>query len=83
MKSDDKKMNIIDRRMMEDVVEKMFEWLNWNCLFIDVCKFEDKLSEVESICEFIIVEMNQLGVDVKCVIGFDVFIGDIVRKVCC
>ncbi|KAL2893930.1 Heat shock cognate 70 kDa protein [Bienertia sinuspersici] len=54
-----KRINIKDKRKMGDAIEHTAQWLEWNHLLAEACKFEEKMEELKSVCEPIIAKMNQ------------------------
>lgn len=54
-----KKIGLKEKRKLGDVVEKTTQWMEWNHILDNATKFEDKLKEIESICEPIVAMMHQ------------------------
>lgn len=54
-----KRVNMKDKRKVNDVIEHITQWLEWNNLLAESCKFEEKMKELESICEPIIANMKK------------------------
>ncbi|VFQ89031.1 unnamed protein product [Cuscuta campestris] len=50
-----------ERISLRDAVDKTVRWLEWNHLLVDALKFEEKLKEVEAICEPVLAKMMQPG----------------------
>ncbi|XP_074270397.1 heat shock cognate 70 kDa protein 2-like [Silene latifolia] len=48
-----------EKRKLGDAIEQTIQWLDWNHLLFDTTKIEDKMKEVESICEPIFEKMKQ------------------------
>ncbi|XP_021760870.1 heat shock cognate 70 kDa protein-like [Chenopodium quinoa] len=56
----EKSIVLEDRNMMEDVIEKTVQWMDWNFLLTEISKFKDKLKELKSVCEPIVKKMDKL-----------------------
>lgn len=54
-----KNIRLKDKRKMGDAIEQTIRWLDWNFLLSNVEKIEDKMKELESICEPIVANMSQ------------------------
>ena len=54
-----KKINIKDKRKLGDAIAKTTQWMEWNYLLDNATKFENKLKELESICEPILAKLHQ------------------------
>ncbi|XP_074321490.1 heat shock cognate 70 kDa protein-like [Silene latifolia] len=63
LKRSGKRVGRKDERKVGDAIEKTRQWVDWNFMLAQGIKFEDKLKEVESICEPIIGKMNQAEKD--------------------
>ncbi|XP_074270395.1 heat shock cognate 70 kDa protein-like [Silene latifolia] len=48
-----------EKRKLGDAIEQATKWLDWNHLLFDTAKIDDKMKEVESICEPIFENMHQ------------------------
>ncbi|XP_021718201.1 heat shock cognate 70 kDa protein-like [Chenopodium quinoa] len=57
MKSCRRKIGIKNKKQLGDAIEKTTQWLNLNYLLPEACKFEEKLNELERICEPILEKM--------------------------
>ena len=55
------KLSAVDNKRIEDTIEEAMQWLDSNQL-AEADEFEDKMKELESICNPIIVKMYQGGV---------------------
>ncbi|CAL0318843.1 unnamed protein product [Lupinus luteus] len=59
------KLSTTDKTNIEDAIQKAFQWLDAN-QHAKVDEFEDKVKELESICNPIMVKMYQGGADTGC-----------------
>ncbi|XP_021718593.1 heat shock cognate 70 kDa protein-like [Chenopodium quinoa] len=57
LKSCGRKIGIKNKKQLGDAIEKTTQWLNLNYLLPEACKFEEKLNELERICEPILEKM--------------------------
>ncbi|KAL2893960.1 Heat shock cognate 70 kDa protein 1 [Bienertia sinuspersici] len=48
-----------ERRKVGDVLEHVTQWLEWNTFLTEADKFEDKLKEIQNICDPILAKMQQ------------------------
>ena len=49
-----RKIGLKGKRKMGDAVDQTIQWLDWNSLLAEASKFEEKMKELESICEPIV-----------------------------
>ncbi|KAK9748917.1 hypothetical protein RND81_02G090000 [Saponaria officinalis] len=57
--SDDcREIKVMEKKKVEDAVERTIQWLEWNCELTTVTKFEDKLEELISICNPFMSKMH-------------------------
>lgn len=59
LKNHGNKIGLKDKRKMGDAIDQTVRWLDWNNLLVDGCRFEDKMKELESVCEPIIAKIMQ------------------------
>lgn len=52
------KIGVLEKKM-EDAIEQANQWLDWNSHLNEASRFEQKLKELESICNPLIAEINQ------------------------
>ncbi|XP_021760868.1 heat shock cognate 70 kDa protein 2-like [Chenopodium quinoa] len=57
LRCDADKIGKKDRRKVEDAIQQTLQWLDWNVL-TEASKFEDKMLELQSICDPIIAQMQ-------------------------
>ncbi|XP_021760881.1 heat shock cognate 70 kDa protein-like isoform X2 [Chenopodium quinoa] len=55
------KIEIDDKARMENAIEKTMQWLDWNFQLSEASKFEEKMNELQVICEPIIAEASKPG----------------------
>ncbi|XP_021760577.1 probable mediator of RNA polymerase II transcription subunit 37c [Chenopodium quinoa] len=55
---------VIQGGTMEDIIQQTIQWLDWNVHLTEASKFEEKLKEIESICNPVITRMQKNGDDV-------------------
>ncbi|XP_021718198.1 probable mediator of RNA polymerase II transcription subunit 37c [Chenopodium quinoa] len=53
------KIEIEDKAMIENAIEKTMQWLDWNFQLTEASKFEEKMNELQVICEPIIAEASK------------------------
>ncbi|KAL2893932.1 Heat shock cognate 70 kDa protein [Bienertia sinuspersici] len=53
------RINKKDKRKVGDAIEHVAQWLEWNNLLAEACKFEEKMEELKCICDPIIANMSQ------------------------
>ncbi|KAL4571026.1 hypothetical protein LXL04_017776 [Taraxacum kok-saghyz] len=56
-----KKLVVTDRKRIEDVIDEARSWLDVNDQLVEANEFDDKLKELESICNPIIAKLYQGG----------------------
>ncbi|XP_021718200.1 heat shock 70 kDa protein 18-like [Chenopodium quinoa] len=59
LRSYKKRLGRKSKRKLYDAIENITQWLDWNYMLPEASKFEEKMKELESICEPIIAMMHQ------------------------
>ncbi|XP_057248112.1 heat shock cognate 70 kDa protein-like [Beta vulgaris subsp. vulgaris] len=54
-----------ERREMEDAIDQAVKWMDWNNLLSHASMFEEKMKELENICEPIIAKIQKLRDDTR------------------
>ncbi|XP_021760583.1 heat shock cognate 70 kDa protein-like [Chenopodium quinoa] len=52
------KISVDDKMRMKNAIEKTVQWLDWNYQLAEASKFEEKMKELQVICEPIIKHLN-------------------------